>query len=170
MSILKILKNIFSTNLTATNYCSTLHGSYDLTARAIWTLNSHNCECCSQKCVGAKHTVHFGMFLIWMVCGSKFCSGWNSASIFRSQPSFYVCKHAACPFLVSEQKRIDVKPIFTVPDIMPNLALISETVKISAASIFLWLNTSWHYWLLLVNIILYRPCNLEGKLSTKLFF
>ena len=132
---MKILKNIFSTNLTTTNYISTLHGLYELTARAIWTLNSHNCECCSQNCVGAKHTVHFGMFLIWMVCGSKFCSGWNSASIFRSQPSFCMCKQAAYPLSVSAQHRIDAKPIFTVPYIMPNLALISGTAKISAASI-----------------------------------
>ena len=72
--------------------------------------------------------------------------------------------------LVSGQKKIDVKPIFTVPDIMPNLALISGTVKISVASILLCLNISWCYCTLLVNIISDRPCNFEGKTSTKPFF
>ena len=84
-----------------------------------------------------KHTPILACALSAHGCVWKIWSGWNSASIFRSQPSFYMCKQAACRLWVGDVKKIDVKPIFTVPDMMPNLAIMSGTVKISAALFFL---------------------------------
>ena len=50
-------------------------------------------------------------------------------------------KRAACRLWVGDVKKIDAKPIFTVPDMMPNLAIMSGTVKISAALVFFLSNT-----------------------------
>ena len=74
------------------------------------------------------------------------------------------------PLKVFDHKKIDAKPIFTVTDMMPNLASISGTVEMSVASIFLGLNPSACYWILFVGIILSRPRNSGSKLSLKLFF
>ena len=122
------------------------------------------------KVCSHKHTSHFGIILSAHGCGCKFWSGWNSASIFRIQPIFYMYKNKTYTLLVFDQKKIDAKAIFIVTDIMPNLALISETVKISAASIFWCINTSWCYCELFMRIILDWLCNFGGELSKKLFF
>ena len=157
---MKILKIIFSPTLTVITDIPTLHWPFGPTARAIWDLNSHNCVWYNQTCVGANTHPILACVLSAHECGWNFWSEWSSASIFRSQPSFYMYKKATYPLLVCDQKKIDI---------MSNLALISGTVKISAASILLWLNTSWCYGALLVNIISDRPCNFGGKLSTKHF-
>ena len=75
-----------------------------------------------------------------------------------------------CPLLVFDQPKIDASPISTVSDIMPNLALISETVNSNEASVQICLNTYWHTWILFHTIIAGWPCNSGGKLQTKLFF
>ena len=72
--------------------------------------------------------------------------------------------------LVCEHTKIDAKLIFTVPDMRPNLASISGTVEMSVAPTLLGLDTSICYCLLLVGIILIRPCNFGGKLLVQLFF
>ena len=76
----------------------------------------------------------------------------------------------ACCVWVVDVEEIDAKPIFTVPDMRPNLASISGTVEMSVASTLLGLDTSICYCLLLVGIILIRPCNFGGKLLVQLFF
>ena len=42
-----------------------------------------------------------------------------------------MCKQTTYPLKVFDHKKIDVKPIFTVPDMMPNLVSISGTVEMS---------------------------------------
>ena len=129
-------ENYFSTILIAITDIPVVYWPFGPTACATWDLKSLNCVWYNQNCVGANTHAILACVLSAHGCGRKFWSRLISASIFRSQPSFYIAKKAACPLLVRDQKKIDAKPIFTVPDIMPNLALISETVKISAASIF----------------------------------
>ena len=50
-----------------------------------------------------------------------------------------------------EHTKIDAKPIFTVPDMRPNLASISGTVEMRVTSTLLGLNTSTCYVLLIVS-------------------
>ena len=169
MSIWKYWKLFFSPTLIIITDIPILYWPFGPTVRAIWDLEYHNCASYNQNCVGANTHPILACVLSAHGCGWNFWSEWSSASIFRSQPSFYMYKKATYPLLVCDQNKMDTKPISTVPDIMLNLALISGTVKISAASILLWLNTSWCYGALLVNIISDRPCNFGGKLSTKHF-
>ena len=50
-----------------------------------------------------------------------------------TESCFHVCKQAACRLWVGDVKKIYVKLIFTVPDMMSNLTIMFGTVKISAA-------------------------------------
>ena len=94
----------------------------------------------------------------------------SSASILRRQSSILSCNRGAYHLLVWNHKKIDTKPIFTVPDMRPNLALISGTVKTNVASTLLWPNTPWCNCKWLVGLILSRPCNYGAKIARKLFF
>ena len=123
----------------------------------------------SKPCVHKTHPI-LAYALNAHGCGWKFWFDMVSGSKFCTQPRFHMFKQATYPLSVSDQKKIDARPIFTVPDNMPNLALMSGTVKISAVSILLWPNTSCCYCALLVGIIADRPCNFGVELPTKLFF
>ena len=122
------------------------------------------------KLCWCKHTADFGMFLSARGCACKFWCGRSSGSKFCIESTFYVFKRPACRLWVTGIKKIDAKPIFTVPDMLPNLASISGTVEMSVASTFLGLNISTCYCLLLVGIILIRRAILVANSWCNLFF
>ena len=122
------------------------------------------------KMVSCAHSYVDGMWFEYTRVWVKILSRGEFSPNFCSQPSFYMCKQTTYPLMVFDHKKIDVKPIFTVPDMMSNLASISGTVEMSAASTLLGLNTSACYCLLFVGIILIRPCNFGSKLWVKPFF
>ena len=69
-------------------------------------------------------------------CVWNFWFGRSWGSNFCMQSGFYMCKQAACCVCGGDVKKIDFKPIFTVPETLSNLALFHETVKIDEAWIF----------------------------------
>ncbi len=93
----------------------------------------------------------------------------NLAPIFRRQPSFYMCKQAACRLWVGEVKKIDAKPIFTVPDMMSIDNNVWDGENQRGIVFFLSNNNKWHS-ALLQTMIADRPCNFGGKLSPELCF
>ena len=122
------------------------------------------------KLCWCKHTADFGMFLSAHGCAWKFWCGRSSGSKFCIESTFYVCKRPACRLWVADIKKIDAKPIFTVPDMLPNLAIMSGTVKISVVLIFFSCNNNKWHCILLLTIIADRPCNLGVKLCVQRFF
>ena len=66
-------------------------------------------------------------------CVWNFWFGRSWGSNFCMQSGFYMCKQAACCVCGGDVKKIDFKPIFTVPETLSNLALFHETVKIDEA-------------------------------------
>ena len=66
-------------------------------------------------------------------CVWNFWFGRSWGSNFCMQSGFYMCKQAACCVWGGDVKKIDFKPIFTVPETLSNLILFHETVKIDEA-------------------------------------
>ena len=102
--------------------------------------------------------------------GWKFWFDGNLDPKFCIEASFCVYKQTVYHLCVGDVEKIDAKPIFTVPDMMPNLAIMSGTVKISAALLFFLSNTDTWHCTMFMTIIVDRPCNVGGKLSSELFF
>ena len=78
----------------------------------------------------------------------------SSAPIFHRQSSILLCNRGVYRPLVCEHTKNDDKPIFRSLEQCLNLALILETTKTGAASIFLWSHTNvWCVPLLHGNIL-----------------
>ena len=71
---------------------------------------------------------------------------------------------------VGDVEKIDAKPIFTVPDDMPNLAIMFGTVKIGVAFVSFELNSNKLHCAFTLTIVPNRPCNPECKFVPEHFF
>ena len=60
----------------------------------------------------------------------------GSKSSMQSMHSFYMRKQVVCRVWMCDIKEIDTKSIFTVPDMMSNLVIMSGAVNISETLIF----------------------------------
>ena len=101
------------------------------------TLNAQYFVLGIQNCVGTDTQSILACVLSEHRCAWKFWFSTILCSKFYMQSRFYICNQAACCLWVGDVKKIDVKPIFTVTETLPILALFHETVKIGEASIFL---------------------------------
>ena len=133
-------------------------------------MNSHYFILITRNCGGANTQPILARTLSAPRCGWKnWCGGSWVPKLFR-ESWFYVCKQAACRLWVGDFSKSYVNPIFTVPDMLQNLAIMYGTVKINAALVsFLW-NSSRSYHTLVLTGIANRPCNLEVKLWSERFF
>ena len=92
--------------------------------------------------------------------GWKIRNNGISDPIFCRQASILLCNWGAYRALVWQNKKIDAKSIFRSLEQCHNLALFLETLKIGAASIFVYANTNTLHFAILHIIILYRLQNL----------
>ena len=123
-----------------------------------------------QNCVGANTQSILTCFLRAHRCVWKFWFGGRLGSKFCMQSRFYVCKQLARCLCVGDVKKIDVKPIFIVPETLSNLTLFHETVKIGEASISPGIYCSRQDCKLNLNIKASRLWNIGTQTARKRFF